>query len=265
MKRNLITLLSICLYASCFGQKLTGKITMFSENGDKFWLVLNGVKINQKADFRITAENLTEAQYKAKIIFQNEKLPPVSETIFIVDMDGNVYSKTLQIKSNKKGKYITRLVTAEILGNNNPPPPVVVPPKQDVIVPVVIPVPDDSPKQVVVPVVVPPNNGTPSNTVVDCGTPMNDADFNESLALVKGSSFSEEKRSAARQMCDYNCLSLNQVKILLSAFNFDDDKLETAKYAYKKCTEPKKYYLLKTAFMSSFTKEDFDTFLSKQK
>lgn len=272
MKKVLLITILLGIWTVSYAQKVTGKITMFSENGDKFWLVLNGVKINQKAEFRVTAENLTETRYQAKMIFQNNKIPALNEIIFVIDVDGNVYSKTLQIKTNKKGKYITRVVSAEILGNNNPTPPAVIPPKQEVINPVVNPKvdPDNTPKEVVVPVV-PPKDVTPSptpvnnNTTVNCGTAMSDADFNEAIALVKSSSFSSEKLSSARQVRDNNCLSLNQVKSLMSAFSFDDDKLEFSKYAYSKCTEPKKYYLLKTNFMSSFTKDAFDDFLNSKK
>lgn len=105
----LITLLVAINYL--FAQKST--LTIFAENGEKFWLVIDGQKINQDAQYRVENIELKTDYPRLKIIFQNSDINPLDKSIHTRDADGNYGSVTYNIKKNKKGKYVVRVSSFE--------------------------------------------------------------------------------------------------------------------------------------------------------
>ncbi len=83
--------------------------TIFSENGEKFWVVMNGVKQNVAAQTNVKLTGLTEAYYKLKIIFEDETLAALDEDIRTTDVDEKPLDCSYVIKKNTKGKYIMRV------------------------------------------------------------------------------------------------------------------------------------------------------------
>ncbi|MCX7954927.1 MAG: DUF4476 domain-containing protein [Bacteroidales bacterium] len=109
--KKLVFILSV-IYVNCFSQGAS--VTVFSEKGDKFWLILNGQKINKSPDVRVIADNLMEVSYKVKIIFDDPQIPDVESTIYTKDVDGNFLKATYAIRV-KKGKYKLTLISAETI------------------------------------------------------------------------------------------------------------------------------------------------------
>lgn len=108
--KKLLVFLGFVNFVNCFSQGSI--VTVFSEKGDKFWLILNGQKINQSPETRVTAEKLAEVSYRVKIIFENPKISDIESTIYTKDADGNFSKATYAIKE-KKGKYKLSLVSYE--------------------------------------------------------------------------------------------------------------------------------------------------------
>ncbi|MCS6935496.1 MAG: DUF4476 domain-containing protein [Chitinophagales bacterium] len=85
---------------STFAQPV-GHLTVFSEDGDKFYLIINGERQNNEAQTNIRVEDLTQPQYRVKIIFENTSLGEISRNIFIANGDGQYLDVTYRIKRDK--------------------------------------------------------------------------------------------------------------------------------------------------------------------
>lgn len=89
----------------CFAQQKMGNLTVFSEDGDKFYLVLNGEKQNDVPQTNIKIEELPQPYYSAKIIFADSTLEPISKkNLMITDAEGKMMDVTYKIKKDKQRK-----------------------------------------------------------------------------------------------------------------------------------------------------------------
>lgn len=106
---TIIALLSLNSIAQ--DEKLIPKLTVFSEDGDQFFLIVDGVKINDQPQYRVENVELTTAMARVKIIFKNDKLPHVDKNVPTHDVDGNPMEMVFKIKEKKKGNYVLRNVS----------------------------------------------------------------------------------------------------------------------------------------------------------
>lgn len=81
-----------------------GHLTVFSDEGDKFFLILNGERQNDKAQTNMRVEDLNQPQYSAKIIFEDQTLGEVSKTLWLTDGSGALMDVTYKVKRDKNGK-----------------------------------------------------------------------------------------------------------------------------------------------------------------
>jgi len=95
--------------------------TIFSENGEKFWVVMNGVKQNSAAQTNVKITGLTEPAYKFKIIFEDETIAAMDESVMTQDVDGKPNDVTYVIKKNPKGKYVMRVTSFQPAKGNTVP------------------------------------------------------------------------------------------------------------------------------------------------
>ena len=85
------------------------KITVFSENGERFWLIINGEKINEKAEPRVVAEQVAGESWQIKVIFENQELKEINQNAYKI---GNDRELTYVIKKKRK-KMVLRLFGME--------------------------------------------------------------------------------------------------------------------------------------------------------
>lgn len=82
-----------------------GHLTIFSEDGDKFTLILNGEVINDTPQTNLRVEDLNQPYYNAKIKFEDQTLTEVSKNnLMLTDADGNFADVTYKIKRDKNNK-----------------------------------------------------------------------------------------------------------------------------------------------------------------
>jgi hypothetical protein len=85
MKSNYFSmqLLLAIFFASStiFAQNGNSTFEIFSEDGDPFVVVMNGVQQNNQAQTNVKIQNLTPAPYKLRIIFQNKELGALNDKI----------------------------------------------------------------------------------------------------------------------------------------------------------------------------------------
>ncbi|HEX9981325.1 MAG TPA: DUF4476 domain-containing protein [Flavobacterium sp.] len=87
-----------------------GHLTIFSEDGDKFYLILNGEKINDIAQANLRVEELTQPYYNAKIIFEDNTKQEISKNYLqISDADDAFMDVTYKIKRDKNNSKKMKL------------------------------------------------------------------------------------------------------------------------------------------------------------
>lgn len=104
--RKIYLLAAMLMPIISFAQMQTGgNLTIFSEDGDRFFLVLNGEKQNDEPQTNIKIEDLPQPYYSAKIIFEDKSLATISKSaIMITDADGKMMDVTYKIKKDKAKK-----------------------------------------------------------------------------------------------------------------------------------------------------------------
>jgi hypothetical protein len=69
-------------YSVSLGQERIA--TFFAQDGDKFWVIVDGIRQNEKPAANVKVTGLTKDMYRIKIIFENESLKSVDQTISTV-------------------------------------------------------------------------------------------------------------------------------------------------------------------------------------
>jgi hypothetical protein len=111
MIKKSILLLFLGLTSLSFGQNgPVGHLTIFSEDGDKFTLILNGEVINDTPQTNLRVEDLNQPFYNAKVKFADQTLQDVSKNnLMITDVDGVFSDVTYKIKRDKNNKTKMKL------------------------------------------------------------------------------------------------------------------------------------------------------------
>jgi hypothetical protein len=102
----LLSLIFAVLTCKIFSQS---NVTVFSQEGEKFWVIVNGIKQNETPQTNVQVTGLTEQNYKIKVIFENNSLPAIDKMIYTRDVDGNFLSTSYEVKKDKKGAYALKL------------------------------------------------------------------------------------------------------------------------------------------------------------
>lgn len=98
--KNLITaLLTIVITASAaFAQLPPSNLVFFSENGEKFIVIMNGLRYNDEPSTNVRLTDLSPNRYKVKIILEDEELGQATSTI---NLDPAL-ERTFNIRAKKK-------------------------------------------------------------------------------------------------------------------------------------------------------------------
>lgn len=121
MKTKLLLLALIAFAMRVSAQ--TGNLIVFTENGEKFSLVLNGVLQNATPQTNVKVTDLPASAdfptgYKMRIIFADANLGTKDFNTAVV----NGTERTVTIKKNNKGEYVQRMVSDVPLAQAPPTP-----------------------------------------------------------------------------------------------------------------------------------------------
>ena len=119
MKNNLLLFCLLLLWAVTTKAQTSNAI-LFTENGEHFQVILNGILQNAKPETNVKMTGLVAPNYKCRIMFEDKALGYVDFNIFFPEMG---YEATWNIKKNKKGEYVTRGVSAVPIAQAPPPSP----------------------------------------------------------------------------------------------------------------------------------------------
>lgn len=97
-----------------------------------------------------------------------------------------------------------------------------------------------------------------------CSYPKSTSEFNEAKAAVEAEDFGDDMLMVAKQMTKNSCLTVDQVKEITNLFDFSDEKLEYAKFAYDYTYDPENYYKVNDCFEFSDDKEALIDYLNSK-
>lgn len=311
-----ITFSAILLFTSLSFAQLgpVGHLTIFSEDGDRFTLILNGEVINDVPQTNLRVEDLNQPYYNAKIRFEDKTLMDITKNnLMLTDVDGIFSDVTYKIRRDKNNKTKMKLnyfssipvrpdfippSNVHVIHYGQPRPAVVVPVQQPVVgvtqtttttttqtggaamgvgvsvggVNMGITI-NDSMGGGAVTQTTTTTTSVGGGHVADHIEPvrgcngrscMTAGNFNAALATIKKQSFEDTRLKTAKQVITANCLNVDQIMQIANTFNFEDNKLEFAKYAYDYCIEPRNYFKLNGIFSFSSNVDELSDYVQSR-
>lgn len=303
MKKLYLTIALSLVATFSFAQVATGNLTIFSEDGDLFYLILNGEKQNDIPQTNLRIEDLNQPYYNAKIVFEDKSLIEITKNnLAITDMDDQYQDVIYKIKRDKNNKNKLKLN----FFSEGPVDRRYVAPKNIYVIHYGVPEPVMAVTQTTTTTTVGSggmgvgmnvggvsmnvhinepagmytetttttvsqsnhHNGGNHNPVPTRGCDnkqaMSLSDFNSALASVKKQNFDDTKLKVAKQIVQANCLDVNQIKQLANTINFEATKLDFAKFSYEYCTEKNKYFKLNDLFSFSSNVDELTEYIQNK-
>ena len=115
------------MISTMFAMAQANNVVVFSQDGYKFTLIINGLRQNEKPETNVKVTGLIASQYKAKVIFEDTKMPALDQNLFLSDGGNEVHGKefTYSIQANKKGEMKLRPQSMADIPNTTAPDQVV--------------------------------------------------------------------------------------------------------------------------------------------
>ncbi len=296
---RIITLSSLLLLTfSLFSQHSI--VTIFSDEGEKFYLYVDGEQINDLAKSRVSDVRYSQEYSNLRIEFEESNIPSIKKNFALKDIDGNYQKSVLVIKQNNKGQYKLRvnsfavyeneLVVAEQSANYE----VVDEESAEVVANFSISVSDENTntkgtngvnmnvstsstttttnENVSMSMNVSGVSATSSSTSIHtetsysessssggsvqaapkkasrCDYATSSADFSKIKNNISANNFEDTKLTVAKDIIKSKCLTAMQIHDVMKLFNFEDNRLELAKYAYNYVFDKDNYYEVYKAF-----------------
>ncbi|MCX6257400.1 MAG: DUF4476 domain-containing protein [Bacteroidia bacterium] len=100
MKRLFLIIISFLFVYQIFAQ--TNNVIFYTENGERFTVIMNGIRQNPHPETNVKVTGLNAKNYKVKILFEDQNLGLLEKPVFFPNM-GDEY--TFAVIKNKKGEY----------------------------------------------------------------------------------------------------------------------------------------------------------------
>lgn len=104
-----ILFLLVAVLASASLSATGSNLVVFSEGGERFTLHLNGKQQNAHPQSNVKVMDLTHANYKVRIVFEDIALGSINKNVFFDESAST--ERVFTIKQNKKGAYVLRMVS----------------------------------------------------------------------------------------------------------------------------------------------------------
>lgn len=120
MRKRLPLLLMIAALTqfSSFAQ-VKSNLVFFSEQGERFTIILNGIRQNPSTETNVIVTDLIAPNYKLKVIFEDSTLGELDKNLMF--QQGN--ESTFVIKRNNKNEYVVRWMNDVPIAQALPPAP----------------------------------------------------------------------------------------------------------------------------------------------
>lgn len=99
---------------------------------------------------------------------------------------------------------------------------------------------------------------------IGCAWPMTESEFNDAKKGIESKSFEETKLNTAKQIGRDRCFTATQVKGIIEVFNFEDSRLDFAKFAYDRTYDIDNYYKVSDAFNFSSSTDELNKYIQSR-
>lgn len=276
-----------------------GCITVFSEQGENFFLYLNGVQQNTVAQSRIRVDGLPDLYYKVRLVYADPSIPALNKNnVAISDGDDQlmdaVYKVTRSDNATRLRFYAMNPVIQKPLvlpgtsvyhwgtpGVQDKPVPVQPEPKRNEPVTKQEPVAVNQAKPLNKPVpekVTPVKEGPPKETTVRSGSvhepadwvcanewPMWKADYAAARKNLASAKDDKERLSITEKLLSVNCFNTDQVIDMARLFNKEEARYNFVQSAFRHTIDYKNYYRVLTVFQSEAVKSRLSAYLQSNR
>lgn len=126
--RKIISILAFCFLTVISIAQSGSNLVVFSEDGYKFYLILNGIRQNELAQTNVRVMGLNQPYYSTVIIFEDKSHASIDKkNVYVVDVADNSFMEvTYKIKKNSKGQDILRYFSGVPIAQAMPQNPQVI-------------------------------------------------------------------------------------------------------------------------------------------
>lgn len=90
-------------------------MTFFTDNGEYFWLYIDGDRINERSQNKVTVTGLTSESVRVKVVFDHKAYSSIKKNLSVNGIDCKPCNSKYIIKKNRKGKMVIRMNAFEVL------------------------------------------------------------------------------------------------------------------------------------------------------
>jgi hypothetical protein len=254
-KQHLIFLLVFLLAMSVkYSSAQFSNLVFFTEGGERFYLLMNGVRQNASSETNIQVTQIPSSTCKIKIKFEDPSLPPIEKTM----MFKQGMETTFLIRRNNQGDYVVRFMNQSEIEEAPRTIPSVTYRLKEII--------QDhqgggqgKEHHTKPPYVMPGYSGP-----VGCPYPMTELDFRDVKASISSKSFEDSKLTIAKEVISATCMFASEVKEIMELFTYESTRLEFAKFAYAYTFDLGNYYKVNSAFQFESSIDELNKYLKSQ-
>lgn len=244
----------------------TSTLSVFSENGERFFLVLNNVSQNNTPVSKIRVEGLPQFGNDVQILFADNTTPAIRKRVNIADpVDGKAVNMTLKIVRERDGYPRLKFQRCSEVEHGYKPP------RDEYVMNYGNPQQVNSVTETTY---TDPNTGqlvteTTTTTTTNNYTPppaapraMDIAAFNDAKQSISNASFDDTKLSTAKTILGNNYVSTAQVMEICNLFSFENTKLAFAKFAYGRTVDQNNYFKVGDVFGFDNSRNELNNYIS---
>ena len=257
----------------------TSVLSVFSENGEPFFLILNGIKQNVMPQSKIRVESLPKYMTDVEVTFTDSRIPPIHKTVTIADpVDGKAVNLILRVSRGRDGYPRLRFHRMTECDRNyhGPRDEYVMyygKPQQINTVTETSYMDPVTGQWVTETTTTTTNNNAGSygnnsysnNEYTPPPPPMPGAmdqnTFNDVKQSISNASFEDTKLSTAKTILNTNYVNTNQVMEICQLFSFENTKLTFAKFAYSRTVDTQNYFKVAGVFNFDSDKKALNDFI----
>ena len=99
MKNTLLIAFTLLFCLKVAAQK--SNVILFTENGERFYAILNGIRMNTEPVTNLKVQDLNQPNYALKVIFENKAIGEMNKTLYVEAGVEAVYA----VRLDNKGSY----------------------------------------------------------------------------------------------------------------------------------------------------------------
>ena len=237
--------------SSLLHAQLKRGLVFFNDENRNFTVWLNGVVQNPIPQVHVKITDLTSANYKVRVVFEDGKTAPLTASVFITAGYENMYEIR---KKNKKKYKMVFLGSTRLYDDSFYPKKIdtVVIKKEDVAVFEGFEAPSDCYDK---------NDHKKHEKYNDI---ISSEDFEKAKKVISVQNF-DQQMFVLKQVVKSNYFYTSQVIELAKLFFADDKRLEVAVLAYDRVIDPGNYYMFNGVLTFSSSKKALDEYMNGHK